>query len=112
MASGPVSSNLSDVEKLKTFVQNRQSDSHAQSRITRNVIPRIETFSREKVWSRLVDCLLTTQQKSGPESAVAKFMENSPFLLTLEICNCAEAEAVVHKTLGMRFQSTAASRPG
>jgi len=99
-------SNSSDVKLIREFVQARLSDDRVQERIRRNVKPRVETFSRELFWSRLIGCLLTTQQKAGPESAVARFMEHNPFLLTLAVCDCANAESIVHKILvgkGLRF---------
>jgi hypothetical protein len=101
-----MASNSSDVMLIREFVQARLSDDRVQERIRRNVEPRVETFSRELFWSRLIGCLLTTQQKSDPDSAVARFMEHNPFLLTLAVCDCANAEAVVHDTLvgkGLRF---------
>lgn len=114
MASTSVGSSLSDADKIRLFVETRRSDPNVQGRITRNVDPRTEKFSRELFWSRLIGCLLTTQQKSGPKSAVARFMENDPFLLTLKTCDCTDAEAVVHKILvdfgGLRFTTKLAKQ--
>ena len=104
---GAMASNSSDAKSIREFVQHaRLSDSRVQERIRRNVEPRVETFSPELFWSRQIGCLLTTQQKSGPGSAVSRFMEQDPFPLTQAVCDCADVETIVHNTLvgkGLRF---------
>lgn len=43
-------------------------------------------LSRETLWHALVSCLLTTQQRSGPSSAVNRFITTKPFSLALSRC--------------------------
>jgi hypothetical protein len=46
---------------------------------------------KAEFWEAHVGCLLTTQQRSGPTSAVSRFFSTKPFPLSHEIC-CRETE--------------------
>jgi hypothetical protein len=41
---------------------------------------------RDVFWRQVVACLLTTVQRSGPNSFVARFLRTEPFPLTYQIC--------------------------
>jgi hypothetical protein len=41
---------------------------------------------REDFWKQMVACLLTTQQRSGPTSAVTRFIRTAPFPLAYRTC--------------------------
>ena len=58
-------------------------------------------FSKEFVWRALIACLLTTQQRSGPTSSVARLLRTAPFPLTLQLCldNFTQLHTVAHNIL-------------
>lgn len=73
-------------------------------------------FSKDFVWKSLVSCLLTTQQRSGPTSNVARLLRTVPFPLTLQFCldNFAQLDMVAQDILsgfgGIRRTSTIAEQ--
>lgn len=72
----------SDVKRLKAFVASQRSNSFVASRIQMNVKHRSRaTISRHLIWLRIVGSLLTTQQRSGPDSAIYRFIATRPFPL-------------------------------
>jgi thermostable 8-oxoguanine DNA glycosylase len=97
----------SDASKIKTLVEQKTESKFVQNRIRRNVLPRELNLSREVMWRVLIGCLLTTQQKSGPDSDVKRFLEQRPFPLTIDCCDQPQGENLVRKTLtdfgGIRF---------
>ena len=52
-----------------------------------NLAERKAPVTREFFWSRLVLCLLSTQQRSGPGSATSRFAAVQPFPLSWERCS-------------------------
>lgn len=75
-----------DVEQIREFVASREGDYLVQHRISRNVKGSRDPIDRSVIWRSLVACLLSSQQRSGPRSAVTRFQNESPFPLTLERC--------------------------
>jgi hypothetical protein len=69
------------------------------------------TIDHDRFWKALADCLLTTQQRSGPDSAVARFIRTAPYPLTLSACLAtaqpsAYATEVLTRFGGIRRAST------
>lgn len=64
---------------------------------------------RAQFWYALVMCLLTSQQKSGPRSAVTRFLSLKPFPLSLEWCEAGMTETaaadIVKGSGGLRFHA-------
>jgi len=75
-----------DIAKIKAFVESQNNNVFVQDRVKRNLEGNNFELTREKIWQVLVGCLLTTQQRSGPESNVARLLQTNPFLLSYEIC--------------------------
>ncbi len=75
-----------DTERVAEFVVSQRGRSFAQHRIRKNVRGPVPSFHREVFWQAMVSCLLTTQQRSGPESAVTRFICTEPFPLDLQTC--------------------------
>jgi len=76
----------SDIENVKAFIDKHRDDLIVKRRYKRNLRddkPRVE---KETFWKQMVACLLTTQQRSGPTSAVTRFIIKKPFSLALETC--------------------------
>lgn len=76
----------SDIRRLRQFMAGARRDPFVQARARRNLARTKREVSRPAFWHALVGTLLTTQQKSGPESAVARFMRARPFPLTYPTC--------------------------
>lgn len=75
-----------DVARVRTLIDSQQDNAFVQQRIQRNCLQTRSTVSRDVFWYRMVCCLLTTQQRSGPDSAVTRFIRAKPFPLSLEVC--------------------------
>jgi thermostable 8-oxoguanine DNA glycosylase len=66
----------------------------------RNVEGDFSRFSRDAFWKEMVVCLLTTQARSGPNSAVARFADRRPFPLSYRVCRQRRGlESLAEKTL-------------
>lgn len=76
----------SDIERLRSFVAAAKSDALVRSRIARNLSTKKAQIAKPAFWHALVGSLVTTQQKSGPESAVARFLRERPFPLSYAAC--------------------------
>jgi hypothetical protein len=77
---------LQDVEQVRSFFQAYEADPLVRERQQRNLAQVKPLLSKESVWEILVACLLTTQQRSGPSSAISRFIEERPFLLNYDDC--------------------------
>lgn len=89
-----------DIRKIKEFIDKQKSNPFVQDREKRNLGVNGYKITKENVWRVLVGCLLTTQQRSGPESNVARLLQTNPFLLSYDIClNKRDVEEFSLKTL-------------
>lgn len=75
-----------DVKKVRTLVKLHRNDPFVQLRIKRNLGEPKPRFTKTVFWQAMVSCLLTTRQRSGPESAVARFIRTDPFPLNYKLC--------------------------
>lgn len=75
-----------DIRHIKEFVASQSGKSFVKNRIIKNVNGPIPDFGRDRFWNALISCLLTTQQRSGPESSVTRFICTDPFPLNLNKC--------------------------
>lgn len=75
-----------DIHHIQEFVDSQRGKSFVESRIVRNVKGAIPDFNRDIFWKEMISCLLTTQQRSGPESFVTRFICTDPFPLNLNEC--------------------------
>jgi len=78
--------NSNDIRKIKNFIDQLKSNPFVQDREKRNLRGNGFKITKENVWRVLVGCLLTTQQRSGPESNVSRLLQTNPFLLSYETC--------------------------
>jgi hypothetical protein len=89
-----------DIEKVKNFFDRWSNDPFVRLRKKRNLDTPRPTISRIQTWMALVGCLLTTQQRSGPGSAVKRLMDTAPFPLKYdECCNKAEIDNFAREML-------------
>jgi N-glycosylase/DNA lyase len=75
-----------DVRKVKKFYNENKHNDLVVWRRQRNVERGYSRFSRDTFWKEMVGCLLTTQARSGPNSAVSKFVSQKPFPLRYREC--------------------------
>jgi len=59
-----------DINNIKILLDNQKNKSLVKYRIKKNVRGKIPEFSKSEFWKAMICCLLTTQQRSGPESLV------------------------------------------
>ena len=78
-----------DIRRVKSFFKDHQRCDFVRERMKKNVrgIGRGRTIS--KFWRGLVVALVTTQQRSGPGSAVRTFLRSTPFPLSYRRCRAA-----------------------
>ena len=76
----------SDVEKVQSFLQSHQDSSLVKERIALNLRVDKPAITKDEFWYRMVVCLLMTQQRSGPSSAVDRFSKQTPFPLRYDVC--------------------------
>lgn len=75
-----------DVRKVKEFYNLHKEKNFVKNRIKKNVDNNAHKFSKDVFWDAMISCLLTTQQKSGPNSAVTNFISQTPFPLNYHVC--------------------------
>ena len=75
-----------DVARVKDFFKQFANDAFVRRRIRSNLCQNKPEVASDQVWEVLVGCLMTTQQKSGPDSRVTKFLSIEPFPLSLGVC--------------------------
>jgi hypothetical protein len=73
-----------DISAVQRLIRSTSTSTFVVERVRRNVSGKGCRFSREAFWRVTVGCLMTTQQRSGPDSAVARFMRAKPFPLRQE----------------------------
>lgn len=75
-----------DIEAVRHVVVEYGGRVFVRKRIERNVEGSPPLPTQEKVWLTMAMCLLTTQQRSDPKSAISRFLFQKPFPLSLSAC--------------------------
>ena len=68
---------------VRKFYKKWETSPLVLSRRSRNLEGRREPLTEALGWSAMVSCLLTTQQRSGPQSPITRFIRTKPFPLSL-----------------------------
>ncbi len=68
-----------DILNVNSFFEKNKNNAFVQKRIGRNINKQHLEISKSSIFKTMVSCLLTTQQRSGPDSAVTKFINTEPF---------------------------------
>lgn len=71
----------SDIHRVESFYEIQKGSAFVRNRIKRNIMGEIAPYTKELFWQAMICCLITTQQRSGPNSAVTKFICTDPFPL-------------------------------
>ena len=75
-----------DVDRVKEIVARQRGNPFVEERIRRNLCVNKPNLTRTMDWREMVACLLTTQQRSGPDTAVNRFIRTKPFPLNYSSC--------------------------
>ena len=75
-----------DIEKVRAFLDSRRNEPFVRNRIAKNLGKEKPQITKRAFWECMVACLLTTQQRSGPKSAVTRFITTRPFPLRYKLC--------------------------
>jgi hypothetical protein len=75
-----------DIAKVKEFFALHRDNAFVKMRISTNLKDDKPPVSKETFWEVMISCLLTTQQRSGPGSAVTRFISTTPFPVRHELC--------------------------
>ncbi len=96
-----------DIRSVRAIVEEQSQRSLVVGRVQRNVSGSPPIYSEDGLWATHMMCLLTTQQPSGPNGAVYRFLDQEPFPLSLAECQKQDAEKLVYSSLssfgGIRF---------
>jgi hypothetical protein len=100
-----------DIAKVKDLFERHKSDPLVVRRIARNLSEDKQSVTKDFFWHLMIACLVTTQQRSGPVSAVNRFVSTNPFLLRHDLCQGqAELDLFVKTVLsdfgGLRRSTT------
>ena len=82
-----------DIAAVQGLLRANGENEFVLGRILDNVSGPVPEFDRGKCWRVMLGCLLTTQQRSGPDSRVVRFLQRNPFEPALVDCSphCAES---------------------
>jgi thermostable 8-oxoguanine DNA glycosylase len=75
-----------DIGLLKDFVFENIDNNFVRSRMLKNLINIPSPIKKDEFWKWMISCLLTTQQRSGPDSKISKFINTKPFPLNYSFC--------------------------
>jgi hypothetical protein len=90
----------SDVEAVQKLIEESKGCGLVAERRRRNCADKPGPVSRDWFWNAMVMCLLTSQQRSGPDSPVVRFLGTDPFPLTVAACDAAaDVQKLVSETL-------------
>lgn len=100
-----------DIAKVQEFFNQHRESPFVQTRIETNLRDDKPPITKDDFWERMVGCLLTTQQRSGPDSSVTRFLLTRPFPLDYRICTEKEdlsdfARNVISDFGGLRRSTT------
>jgi thermostable 8-oxoguanine DNA glycosylase len=89
-----------DIKKAQAFFTLHCNNPFVKQRIERNLGQKKAEISKPVFFQTMVACLITTQQRSGPESAVTRFLNLKPFPLNYRECSVQrDLYEFVHKII-------------
>lgn len=74
-----------EIDTVKQLVKDHKKDDFVVNRVSRNLHGDGLKITRSNCWHVLIMCLLTTRQRSGPQSHVYRFLASKPFPLRLAV---------------------------
>lgn len=106
-----------DIAAVKQFVEKHEAHPLVRHRSRVNLASKKKPVSKAIFWKRMASCLLTSQQRSGPGSAVAEFVTRHPFPLAYRTCVAHDdvetfAGQVLRHFPGLRFKKRLSAEIG
>ncbi len=103
-----------DVTGVRSVVGQYKNTPLVRYRVKVNLAKQKPLISRDRFWRALAGSLLTTQQKSGPTSAVSRFIKARPYPIPYKTCRDEpRLESFLRKTMsqfgGIRFSTKIAA---
>jgi hypothetical protein len=91
---------LDDVATVKALVAKHWEHPFVQERYRCNVRHEKPVIDEASFWKQMVVCLLTTRNRSGPDSPVSRFSNQQPFPLSYDRCvGAGDVVALVESAL-------------
>lgn len=81
----------SELKAIKEFIENNKENSLYKERENNIGNKILSTYDKEIIWKRMVECLLSTQQRSSPGDPIDIFSNTKPFPLNYSACLLAES---------------------
>ena len=78
--------NPEDVARVQAFFDRYRDDDLVRERYEINLRDDKPPVTKSAAWERMICCLLTSQQRSGPGKPVSRFVEEEPFALRYSLC--------------------------
>ncbi|MEY9584288.1 hypothetical protein [Sinorhizobium fredii] len=102
-----------DVQEVLTLLEKQADNRFVRERKAKNLAPTKPPVDRDRFWSRMVAMRLTSVQRSGPKSAIGRFISKSPFPLSYDAVRTSpHQEGFIANALsaagGIRFVPTIA----
>ena len=99
-----------DIARVRSFLDLYRDDPFVRYRMARNQRVDKPQVSKEEFWRALVSCMLTSQQRSGPDAPVTRFISTIPFPLDYHLCRSQrDIRSFAQNTLasfrGIRFSN-------
>lgn len=73
-----------DIAKVQDFFDRHQGTPFVRKRVETNLRDNKPPVTKPVFWGRMVGCLFTAQQRSGPDAAVSRFLLTTPCPLDYE----------------------------
>lgn len=74
------------VRQVKSLVEQQQDTPFVRQRVRRNLAGVKPAVEKAEFWKQLVVCILTSRQRSGPDSPVSRLSRTEPFPLSYQTC--------------------------
>lgn len=78
------------VGRVKSLVEQQKLMPFVRQRVRRNLAEVKPVVEKAEFWKQLVVCILTSRQRSGPDSPVSRLSGTEPFPLSYETCAVQE----------------------
>jgi hypothetical protein len=92
-----------DIDRVQAFFRDNRHNPFVKSRVSRNLAKNKSKIRKDLFWACMVGCLLSTQQRSGPDSPVARFQKIKPFPLKHSVCARQKNLAVYARRVIAKF---------
>jgi hypothetical protein len=99
-----------DIQRVKAFIREQRNNALLRKRRLKNLASTKPAVRKEQFWQAMASMRLTSVQRSGPKSHVAKFITRKPFLLGYpRLLKQEKVETFIRTTLkgagGIRFST-------